>query len=68
MSRNEEMLHTMIDCGILETLVEIFSSDDSDSETLVCINYEAVLFTVFIGDKYTTGVCNWRTFTIDSES
>ena len=31
---NKGMLHTMIESGILESLVDIFSSD-SDSETLV---------------------------------
>ena len=34
LSKNEEMLHTMIESGILEILVDIMSSD-SDPDTLV---------------------------------
>ena len=32
---NEELLHTMIECRILESLVDIFS-EESDPATLVC--------------------------------
>ena len=35
LSKNEEILHTMIESGILEILVDIISSD-SDQDTLVC--------------------------------
>ena len=34
LSKNEEMLHTMIESGILEILVDVMSSD-SDPDTLV---------------------------------
>ena len=32
---NEELLHTMIECGILDNLVDIMTSEDRDSGTLV---------------------------------
>ena len=35
LSKNEAILHTMIDNGILEILVDVMSSD-SDPDTLVC--------------------------------
>ena len=34
LSKNEEMLHTMIDSGLLEILIDIMSSE-SDPDTLV---------------------------------
>ena len=35
LNENEELLHTMIECGMLESLVDIFS-EESDPATLVC--------------------------------
>ena len=35
LGKNEEILDIMIECGILETLVDIFSGAEYDSETLV---------------------------------
>ena len=35
LNENEELLHTMIECGILECLADIISSDNSDPGTLV---------------------------------
>ena len=34
LNQNKELLQTMLDCGILDALVDVFSSE-SDSETLV---------------------------------
>ena len=36
LNQNEELFHTMIECSILENLVDIICSGDCDSETLVC--------------------------------
>ena len=35
LNQNGEILHTMIECGMLESLVDIFSNEYCDSETLV---------------------------------
>ena len=39
LNQNGEILHTMIECGILENLADIFSNEYCDSETLVCYCY-----------------------------
>ena len=35
LNQNEEILHAIVECGILEILVDLFCSGDCDSDTLV---------------------------------
>ena len=43
MNDNQELLHTMIEAGILNNLVDILSTGDCDSDTLVCLIFLHVI-------------------------